>query len=124
MADVDIRTDTQKDLTTISVKGTLIADDLVNAINNFYTNPTRLVLWNANDCILGELSAIDLQNASRQIAKVKNGRPVGKTAFVIEQDNFGLGVLFEGFTKIEHLPYEYRTFTSEEEALRWLLETS
>lgn len=121
MADIQIGTDEQKDLTTFTVKGTLTADNILKAINDFYKNPTRLVLWHANDTVLNEISPADLENATRLISEVKTGRPEGKTAFVIGKDDFSLGVLFEGFSKIEHLPYEYRSFTSEDEAMHWLL---
>ncbi|MEJ2141276.1 MAG: hypothetical protein P8Y24_02780 [Gammaproteobacteria bacterium] len=122
MADVRTEIDTNRSLTTITARGQLTADDILKAINDFYKKPTRLVLWDVNGCTLDDLSAIDLENASKAIARTKNGRPEGKTAFVIEKDNFGLGVLFEGFAKIENLPYEYRSFTSREEAMHWLNE--
>ena len=122
MADVRTEIDTSSSLTTITARGQLTADDILKAIDDFYRSPTRLVLWDVNGCSLDNLTAIDLENASKAIAKTKIGRPEGKTAFVIEKDNFGLGVLFEGFAKMENLPYEYRSFISKEEALRWLNE--
>lgn len=122
MANIQTEVDKQNNLTTINVTGMLTADDIYNAISNFYKNPTRLVLWDANDCQLNDLSPVDLEKATKLISRVKAEQPEGKTAFVIQKDNFGLGVLFEGFTKIEHLPREYRSFTSREEALRWLNE--
>lgn len=120
MAEVNIKRDPQKDLTSIIVTGQLTADDIASAINHFYENPTRLVLWEAENCQLDELSATDLEKASKLISKVKKDRPEGKTAFVIEKENFGLAVLFEGFTRMENLPYEYRSFTSHDEAISWL----
>ena len=122
MADIYTEVDKQKDLTTITVTGLLTADDITNAINNFYRNPTRLVLWDANDSKLNELSVVDLEKATKMISQLKTHNSEGKTAFVVEGDGFSLGVLFEGLTKIENLPREYRSFTSHEEALRWLEE--
>lgn len=123
MADVQTEIDKNKDLTTITVAGLLTAEDITTTIRNFYKNPTRLVLWYANDCELDALSATDLEEASKLISQMKPVKNEGKTAFVVGNDNFGLGVLFETFTKIEHLPREYRSFTSEEEAIRWLSES-
>ena len=120
MADIYTDINNEKDLTTITVTGELTPDDISNAIKNFYNNPTRLVLWNANHCQLDNLSPTDLEEASKLISQIKPDHSEGKTAFVLESTDFGLGVLFETFTKIQHLPREYRSFTSEEEAKRWL----
>lgn len=120
MAKIYTDIDAQKNLTTITVTGLLTIDDITSAISNFYSNPTRLVLWDTNDAQLNELSAVDLEKATKMISRLKNHSSEGKTAFVIERDNFGLGVLFEGLTKIENLPRQYRSFTSREEAIRWL----
>ena len=64
--------------------------------------------------------AVDLEKATKLISQVKIHQSRGKTAFVMPKDDFSLGVLFEGLTKIENLPREYRSFTSHEEAERWL----
>ena len=120
MADFKTVIDKQKDLTSITVTGLLTIVDITSAISDYYSNPTRLVLWDTNDAQLNELSAVDLEKATKMISRLQNHSSEGKTAFVIERDSFGLGVLFEGLTKIENLPREYRSFTSHEEAMRWL----
>lgn len=122
MADFRTEIDKQKDLTTITVTGLLTIDDITGAIIDYYNNPTRLVLWDSNKSQLNDLSAVDLEKATKMIAQLKTDNSKGKTAFVLGNDNFGLGVLFEGLTKIENLPREYRSFTSREEAERWLSE--
>jgi hypothetical protein len=122
MADFRTLVDKQKDLTTITVTGLLTIDDISNAISDYYNNPTRFVLWDSNDSQLNELSAVDLEKATKMISHLKTDNSAGKTAFILGNDNFGLGVLFEGLTKIENLPREYRSFTSREEAIRWLSE--
>ena len=120
MADLKINIDKEKDLTTINVNGVVTADDISNAITNFYKNPTQFVIFDADNCQLNELSAVDLEKATKLIAQVKAHQSKGKTAFVMPKDDFSLGVLFEGLTKIENLPREYRSFTSHEEAERWI----
>lgn len=120
MADLKINIDKEKDLTTINVTGTVTADDITNAITNFYKNPTQFALFDVDNCQLSELSAVDLEKATKLISQVKVHQSKGKTAFVMPKDDFSLGVLFEGLTKIENLPREYRSFTSHEEAERWL----
>ncbi len=120
MADINTEIDKQSDLTTITVNGSLTAEDINEAIRNFYNHPTRLVLWLANHCQLDDLSPLELEEASKLISQVKTEHSEGKTAFVLGTNDFGLGVLFETFTRIEHLPREYRSFTSIDEAMRWL----
>jgi hypothetical protein len=121
MAELKKEVNSQLDLTSYEITGTLIKSDIEHFVKDFYQHqPTQLVLLDASGCILRELSAKDLEDISKLILEIKAGRETGKTAFVISKTDLGMGVLFENLAKMERLPYNYRSFTSRDEALNWL----
>ena len=122
MAKIETIIDSQKDLSVFTVNGALIADEIIERVEEYYTrHPTKLVLW-----IMGEvdLTAITSAGIERiiQIAKKHTGkRQEGKTAIVGAKDiDYGLARMYEAYTGLENLPYEYKIFKDVDEAKEWL----
>ena len=122
MARIETIIDSQKDLSVFTVNGALIADEIIERVEEYYTrHPTKLVLW-----IMGEvdLTAITSAGIERiiQIAKKHTGkRQEGKTAIVGAKDiDYGLARMYEAHTGLENLPYEYKIFKDVDEAKEWL----
>ena len=121
MAEVNKEIYSQLSLTTYTITGSLNKSDIEAVVKDFYAHePTQFVLWDVTGCSQLELSAIDLENISKFILNTKIDRPKGKTAFVINENDLGMGILFENLARMEHLPYEYRSFNSQDEAMYWL----
>jgi len=122
MARIETIIDSQNNLSVFTVNGALIADEIIERVEEYYTrHPTKLVLW-----IMGEvdLTAITSSGIERiiQIAKKHTGkRQEGKTAIVGSKDiDYGLARMYEAYTGIENLPYEYKIFRDVDEAKEWL----
>ena len=122
MARIETIIDSQNDLSVFTVNGALIADEIIERVEEYYTrHPTKLVLW-----IMGEvdLTAITSAGIERiiQIAKKHTGkRQEGKTAIVGSKDiDYGLARMYEAYTGLENLPYEYKIFKDVDEAKEWL----
>jgi hypothetical protein len=128
MGKIETSYDLSKDLTTVKVIGKASEDDFWRWVGDFYAGTgTSLVLW---DLIQADLSDIvssitdeDIREHVRQVndaaAKVRKG---GKTAFVVN-DNvhaFRLGIRLESLADAGASPFARKTFTSMDEAKKWL----
>ena len=122
MAIIETIVDSQNDLSVFTVNGDLTADEVIERVEEYYTrHPTKLVLWIMGDV---DLSAMTSEGIERiiQIAKKNTGkRKEGKTAIVGSKDiEYGLGRMYEAYTGLENLPYEYKIFKDANEAKEWL----
>ena len=122
MARIETIIDSQNDLSVFTVNGALIADEIIERVEEYYiTHPTKLVLWIMGDV---DLSAITREGIERiiQTAKKNTGkRKEGKTAIVGSKDiEYGLARMYEAYTGLENLPYEYKIFKNVDEAKEWL----
>ena len=122
MAIIETIVDSQNDLSVFTVNGELIADEIIERVEEFYTrHPTKLVLWIMDDV---DLSAITSESIERiiQTAKKHSGkRQEGKTAIVGSRDiDYGLARMYQAYTGFENLPYEYKIFKDVDDAKEWL----
>ena len=122
MAIIETIVDSQGDLSVFTVNGELSADEIIERVEEYYTkHPTKLVLWIMGDV---DLSAITREGIERiiQTAKKNAGkRKEGKTAIVGSKDiEYGLARMYEAYTGLENLPYEYKIFKNVDEAKEWL----
>jgi len=122
MAIIETIVDSQGDLSVFTVNGELTADEIIERVEEYYTkHPTKLVLWIMGDV---DLSAITREGIERiiQTAKKNTGkRKEGKTAIVGSKDiEYGLARMYEAYTGLENLPYEYKIFKNVDEAKEWL----
>jgi len=122
MAIIETIVDSQGDLSVFTVNGKLTADEIIERVEEYYTkHPTKLVLWIMGDV---DLSAITREGIERiiQTAKKNTGkRKEGKTAIVGSKDiEYGLARMYEAYTGLENLPYEYKIFKNVDEAKEWL----
>lgn len=120
MAEINKDVNSDSNLTTYSVTGSLHKNEVEDIVKDFYSQePSQFVLWDVTSCSQIDLSAADLEQISKLISETRINRPKGKTAFVINENDLSLGILFENFAKMKNLPYEYRSFNSPDEALAW-----
>ena len=118
MAKIDIYPDSQNDLTVYTVHGELTAEEIIKTIPQY---STRLILWDAREGTLGQISTDELRKISKTAQALNNKRIEGKTAFVGKKDiDYGIGRMYEAFADLEGLPFEYSTFKSMEDAKHWL----
>ena len=120
--------DQSKDLTTVKVIGKVSEDDFWIWVGDFYSGAvTSLVLW---DLVQADLSDMvsgttddDVMEHVRQVNEVaKEVRKGGKTAIVVD-DNvhaFRLSIRLESIANANRSPFERKTFTTMDEAKKWL----
>ena len=120
--------DQSKDLTTVKVIGKVSEDDFWRWVGDFYSGAvTSLVLW---DLVQADLSDMvsgttddDMMEHVRQVNEAaKEVRKGGKTAIVVD-DNvhaFRLSIRLESIANANRSPFERKTFTSMDEARKWL----
>ncbi|MFA5719161.1 MAG: hypothetical protein WC952_15740, partial [Desulfobulbaceae bacterium] len=75
------RVEPEKSLTIFTVSGEVSAEELAQAVDEFYKGPvTRKVLFDLTDSILDHLSSDDVLNFSRAPRYIPEQRIGGKTA--------------------------------------------
>ena len=122
MATLDIKN--AGDLLIVSVSGKLIANEVIDVINEHYPNGiVKDVIW---DLTSGSLLLIS-QDGFRNIAKaakksLENGaRQGGKTAYVGLADvEFGLLRMYSAIAEMTGIPIKYFVFKTIEEARIWI----
>jgi hypothetical protein len=110
------------DLTTVTVEGTVTADQVRGQIVQFLSgDPTQLVVW---DIRRGSLSGMTAENMRMIIsagAPFAHRRRNGRTAIVSTQDvDFGLSRMFQAIAELQHIPFEVEVFRDMELAMAWL----
>jgi hypothetical protein len=120
---IETHIDRENDLTVYSVSGGFTAEQVGQAIEDFYAGePTIRVLWDFTEATFENISATvpqQMAGASRQHAGERQSG--GKTAMVFTTDvGYGLGRMFESMRISQESHVAYRTFRSREEAMLWL----
>jgi len=122
MARIETTVDLEKDLTMYVVNGHLSADEIIEKVIVYYTeHPTKLVLWAMADAFTSGISTGEIEKIILTAKKYSGSRKEGKTAIVGPKEiDYGLGRMYQTFSELEGLPYEYMVFKELEEAKDWL----
>ena len=122
MGSIETVKDFDKKLTTNVAEGEFSCDELLDWVRNYYLGAvTELILWDFSKADISKITNEELRKIANEVKKVSNTRAGGKTALVFSQDiGFGLGRMYEAFSRISSMPFEYRTFRSISEAKDWL----
>ena len=120
---VETQVDRERDLTTYTVSGDFTAEQIGQAIRDFYDGqPTTRVLWDFTAATFDNISAhVPQQMAGASQQHIEGRKHGGKTALVFSSDvGYGLGRMFETFRGLQDSHVAYSTFRSREKALQWL----
>ena len=122
MGTISAKYDMAKDLTIVSAKGVITADDLLDWGNNYYEGQiTSLILWDVTNADLSSLQADQLREIAENMSRISEVRKGGKTAFVYDKPlEYGIGRMFQAYSEIEDMPFEVQSFQSFDEAKAWL----
>lgn len=106
----------------MEVGGELEHNDILPVLQDCYQEkPSQFFIWDFSKGNLREITADELRKLAHVAQEYGPSQIEGKTALVMEKRaNFGVGRRFEVYAESQGLPYEIRTFYSEEEALEWL----
>jgi len=114
--------DGERDLTVFTAEGVILADDVVQAVDNFYRGKVTLhVLWDFSSADVSQITGTDIERIVQLSVLHGEIRMGGKTAVVATEDlTFGLSRVYEMIKETEHLPFQTSVFRSVDEAYAWV----
>ncbi len=122
MATIDIQTDGS--LLIVSVTGILLAEEVIEIINGYYTNSAiKDVVWDLTNGSMHLMSHEGFREIARTTKKIVDDgfRKGGKTAYIGNSDHkFGLLSMYTVIAEITGVAAKYKVFNSMEEAKTWL----
>jgi hypothetical protein len=87
----------------------------------FDEKPTAKTLWDFREARGAKLKPKDIEDFTSYAKNQERKRPPGKTAFLSHTNlGFGLSRMGEIFSEVLEVPWEFRSFRSIEEAVKWL----
>lgn len=121
-ARVEKRMDRDRNLTIFKGHGTITADEIVDALVEFYRSGSTLnALW---DLAEADLTAIRGGEIDRIITTAKDHaheREGGKTAILVSREvDFGIARRYEITSETRQHPISHYVFRDRDEALKWL----
>ena len=124
-ANIETNLDENNNLTSYIVQGTLLPDQIIATIHEFYSEkPTKYVLWNFSQAQIAQISNNDIKEIVKIVTKCADRNIVLKTALVFSEDGaFGLGRMFETLAELEETPQQFMSFRNIDDAYKWLRAT-
>jgi hypothetical protein len=122
---VEYESDPYLDLTIATIKGTPTLDEILSAVESFYSNqPTKKVIWDWTESDPSRLTAFDVELLAGFPARYTDLREGGKTAMVAPDNlSFGISRMFQTFGQMNGLPFTVRVFHSIGDAFLWIADT-
>ncbi len=122
MGQIETRIDHARDLTTFRVVGEMQVADFHDCLEAYYAGTvTRLVLWDLTRADLSALKTGQIKAVAQDIARISEARRGGKTAFVYDMAfEYGIGRMFQAYSRLEEVPFEVQAFKGLVEARAWL----
>ena len=119
MAQIDIKTEKDRDLTFIVVCGKVTVAELVDALKQFYDSEiTTHILWDFSNCDVTALMAGDFSIVINVAKRYAHLRPNGKSAFIASSEfAMGIGSMYSWLSGLKFHPISNGIFRSMDEAL-------
>jgi hypothetical protein len=124
-ANIETYLDENSNLTSYIVQGTLLTDQIIATIHEFYSEkPTKYVLWNFSQAQTSQISSNDVKEIVKIVTKYADRNIVLKTALVFSEDGaFGVGRMFETLAGMEETPQQFMAYLNADDAYKWLRAT-
>ena len=122
MGTITTSKDTSINLTTNIAKGKLSYDNLLSWVNDYYAGRiTKYILWDLTEADLSKIKIEEFRKLAEVIKRNSGMRKGGKTALVFKRDlEYGLGRMFEVFSEMQDIKFEFMSFRDVEKAKKWL----
>ena len=122
MGRIDIKLDSEKDLTIITVIGNPGLEEYLKVTKKFYEKEvTKYALIDMSESDVSSVSPTDIQTVAFTPPEYSKKRAGGKTAIVAPKDiTFGLSRMYETMKEMQNLPFPTMAFRTQEEAYDWL----
>jgi len=120
---IEIRSDQARDLTIATLEGVVTFHDIMAAIESFYSQPTKKIIWDSSNCQYSQLTHVEVQKLATFPLRYSDLRKDGKTAIVAREDlSFGLSRMFQAFGQAKDLPFSIEVFRELGDAMQWIAE--
>ncbi len=118
----EIKTFISGELTLKKIVGEVTADELMNALRQFYTGRiTKNVIWDLTNGSAGQLMPINIEHVAELVLRHAHVRIGGKAAIVAPNDlNYGICRMFNTYAELGNIPFETRIFRTLSEAGLWM----
>ncbi len=122
MGSIETSKEISSGLTVNIATGKIAAEDILNWVLEYYSgNSTKFILWDFTEADLSNITSEEFRGIASEVKKRSEIRMDGKTALVFGRDlEFGLGRMFQAFSEIEGVLFEYMSFRDIVEARKWL----
>ncbi len=118
----EIKTFISGELTIKKIIGEVTADELMNALRQFYTGHiTKYVVWDFTNGSTGKLMPVNVEHIAELVLQHAHVRIGGKAAIVAPNDlNYGMGRMFNTYAELGNIPFETQIFRTLSEAGLWM----
>jgi hypothetical protein len=122
MGTIKTSTDMSLNLTINIAEGIILIDDLSAWVTEYYGGTvTEFVLWDFTEADLSKITTGEFIKLVELVKNKSNLREGGKTPLVFKKDSgFGLGRMFEVYSELEGMKFEFMSFRSMKKARKWL----
>lgn len=122
MAHIQKRTEKKNDLTILVVHGRVTADQIIEALVDFYKGAfTPKLIWDYTDADLTGVKNDELRQISSVALGYAHLRKDGQTAIVMPATlGFGLGRMYEIICENDENPINYNIFKDIKKAREWM----
>lgn len=80
-----------------------------------------MILWDLTKADLAGLSTDEVKGLAQRTRQISDVRKGGKTALVFDKAlEYGIGRMFEAYSDIADMPFEFKAFQNIDEAREWL----
>lgn len=124
MAEIKFSIDKAKDLTTVTIVGTLEPGELRAILEDYYKqSPTRLMMMDSRQGVWSSMATADYNRSIQNWIQQGMSRKGGKTAIIFSDPaDFGMGRYLESHLSMADFPTQLECFRDIQKAERWLFE--
>lgn len=126
MAEIKFSIDKARDLTTVTIVGSLQPGELRAILEDYYKqSPTRLIMMDSRQGTWSSMATVDYNRSIQTWITQGKSRQGGKTAIIFsDAADFGMGRYLESHLSMAGFPTELECFHDIDKAERWLFESA
>ena len=126
MAEIKLSIDKSRDLTTVTIIGSLQAGELRAFLEDYYKqSPTRLIMMDSRQGSWSSMATVDYNRSIQTWIIQGMSRQDGKTALIFSDPaDFGMGRYLESHLDMAGCPTRLECFRDIDKAERWLFESA
>lgn len=124
MADIQKTINKEDGITTFTVSGEFLYDQIIDVVKQFYLSEFTLhIVFDLTNADMSAITADQMENIVSVAKRYAHLREGGKTAFVMSSElGYGLARMYEAYSQVRDHPIAHHVFRNMEEAMSWMME--